>query len=303
MACRLIIPLVALFFFSFAPNAWAAEKVRLKVVSLAPSNTELIYSLGAEEHLVGVSSFCQSPKQVVGSFVNASFERLASIKPDLILLVTGQEVLANQLIKRKYKVLILPNEKIQDIASNLKKMGDIFGKANEAQKLNKDFLEQITHLKQILNEQKATKTLICVWPEPVICVGKKSFIADLVTVCGGENVLDRAGISSGYSRVSQEALLASHPQVIILPFEAKDSKIRFRLPWSRLCSVKGVSTFYLPKDKSDFLSRPSLRVIEGLYWLASRLHPKEKLRINQWLEEAKLVLFKKDIEPSKLKQG
>lgn len=284
-----------LFLFA-TTSAYALENHSVKIVSLAPSNTELLYSLGAQDSLKGISSYCKGDKPIVGSFVSASFEKLAAIKPDLILLVTGQEVLAYQLQKKNYKVLILPNEKLDDISSNLIKLGQVTGKTAEAKRLSLDFQAHIVRIKKILSKPPTTKTLICVWSEPVICVGRKSFINDLITACGGINVL--SGKSWGYSRVSQETLLTSRPDVIILPFEAKGSKIRARLPWSRLCGRIGVSTHYLPQNKSDFLSRPSLHVIDGLYWLAVRLHPSEKEPINKWLDEAKLSLFKvkKDIE-------
>jgi ABC-type Fe3+-hydroxamate transport system substrate-binding protein len=231
---------------------------------------------------------------VVGSFVSASYEKLAVIKPDVILLVQGQEALAFQLKHRHYKVEILPNEKIQDISDNLKKIGRLLNLENDAIALSKRFDAQIDSLKQITKTSTPCKTLVCVWAEPIICVGKKSFINDLVTACGGTNVL--SGKDLGYSRISQETLLSSRPNLIILPNEAMGSNSIKKLPWTRLCQKKGVTTFYLPNNKADFLSRPSLQVVDGLAWLAARQHPEEKLRINQWLDATKLILFKKNIK-------
>ncbi len=273
--------------------AWSGTK-SLKIVSLAPSNTELIYSLGGQGKLYGVSSFCQVSKPVVGSFVSASYEKLAAIKPDVILLVQGQEALAFQLKHRHYNVQILPNEKIQDISDNLKKIGRLLSLENDAIILSKRFDAQIDNLKQITKTKTPCKTLVCVWAEPIICVGKKSFINDLVTACGGTNVL--SGKELGYSRISQETLLSSRPNLIIMPNEAMGSKTMEKLPWNKLCHKPGVTTFYLPKNKADFLSRPSLQVVDGLAWLAAKQHPEEKVRINQWLDTTKLILFKKNIK-------
>lgn len=271
-------------------NVWSKCS---KVVSLAPSNTELIYALGAEDKLCGISSFCQGEKPVVGSFVSASYEKLAVIKPDMILLVQGQEALAFQLQKRHYKVEILPNERVSDISNNLKKIGRLLEMEKDASELSQKFDNQISELKKITASGPLCNTLVCVWAEPIICVGKKSFINDLVTVCGGANVL--SGKDLGYARVSQETLLASRPNLIILPNEALGTRTLKKMPWVKLCQRAGVQTHFLPKNKSDFLSRPSLRVIEGLAWLALKQQPKEKLRINQWLDTAKLSLFKKNI--------
>ncbi|MBP7860857.1 ABC transporter substrate-binding protein [bacterium] len=289
--------LLCLIFFASPHKAWAEAK-NFKIVSLAPSNTELIYSLGGEDKLYGVSSFCHVSKPVVGSFISASYEKLAVIKPDVILLVQGQEALAFQLRHRHYNVEILPNEKIQDISDNLKKIGRLLDLQNDAIALSKRFDTQIDSLKQITKTSTLCKTLVCVWAEPIICVGKKSFINDLITACGGINVLSAKNL--GYSRISHETLLSSRPNLIILPNEAMGSNSIKKLPWTRLCHRPGVTTFYLPKNRADFLSRPSLQVVDGLAWLATKQHPKEKLRINQWLDATKLILFKKNI---KLKSG
>ncbi len=298
MARLRLLALFALAFCQFLSSHQcvnAQEKLPAKIVSLAPSNTELLYCLGAQDKLKGVSSYCLSDKPIVGTFISASFEKLALMKPDLILLVSGQEMLAYQLQKKNFKVLVLPNEKLDDISSNLTKLGRLTGKTEKAKILTQTFQQKISELKQILSDGSTTRTLICVWAEPVICVGKKSFINDLITVCGGNNVL--SGKSFGYTRVSQETLLTSRPDVIILPFEAAGGKTVARPPWSRICNTRGVSTYYLPQNSSDFLSRPSLNVIEGLSWLATLLHPQKKVQINHWLEEAKLALkIKKNIE-------
>lgn len=288
---RVLLVVLCVSFFS---NQIAYAK-NFKIVSLAPSNTELVYSLGGEGKLCGISSFCQGQKPVVGSFVSASYEKLAVIKPDVILLVQGQEALAFQLQKRHFKVEVLPNEKIEDISSNVKRIGRFLDMEDDAVDLSKRFEAQIVKLKQITKSSAPCKTLICVWAEPIICVGKKSFINDLVTACGGLNVL--SGKNLGYARVSHETLLASRPDLIILPNEAKGTKAMGKLPWSKICHKPQVVTDYLPKNKTDFLSRPSLRVIEGMAWLAERQHPEDKLRINQWLDAAKLSLFKKNIKP------
>ena len=278
--------------FNSSLCAWSKD---CKIVSLAPSNTELVYALGGEGKLFGISSFCQGQKPVVGSFVSASYEKLAVIKPDVILLVQGQEALAFQLQKRHYKVEVLPNEKISDISNNLKRIGRLLEMETTATSLSLIFDAQIEKLRKLTSSEKGCKTLVCVWAEPIICVGKKSFINDLITVCGGTNVL--SGKDLGYARISQETLLSCRPELIILPNEALGTKTLNKMPWLKLTKRPGVTTDFLPKNKADFLSRPSLQVIEGLAWLAIRQHPEQKLRINQWLDAAKLSLFKKNIKP------
>ena len=196
----------------------------LKLASFAPSNTELIYSLNCEDKLVGVCTECKYPKGVekkpkIGSFIAAKYEKLASIKPDIALLVSGQETLASQLLRRNYKNTVLENNKLSDISFNLKTIGKLCNKEEKAKILSSQFDKAIDDLSEILAQKKRPKVLFCIWLNPSICIGGEGFLNDVITVCGGIN--SNHSFPTSYPKLTPEKIIAAAPEVVILPFEAK----------------------------------------------------------------------------------
>lgn len=268
----------------------------LTLASFAPSNTELIYSLNAEDSLVGVSTECKFPEKAkskpkVGSFIAAKYEKLAKIKPDVALLVSGQESLASQLDRHHYRTEVLNNYKLSDIPTNLKFIGKISGKTKEASYLSEQFNRAISELKEILEVKEKPSLLFCIWLNPSICVGGEGFLNDVITICSATNAVDE--LSSSYPKLTPEKIISSNPDILILPFEAKADNQISRPPWSSLKAVKSKRVIFLPEAKSDMLSRPTLRILSGLHWLAVRLHPEESERLTKWLATHKPILNKR----------
>lgn len=259
------------------------------IVSLAPSNTELIYSLGAQDKLVGISSYCTYPpetksKPKVGSFVSINWERLATLKPDIVLLVQGQESLSFQLKKHQINSVVLNNKSLDDIQKNLLSLGKVCGKTEKAEKLSAAFQSSITKLKETLKNEPKRKVFFCVWPKPIVTVGGDSFLNDVITTCGGTNIA--ANIKSGYPKYSPEKLIASQPELLVMPYESKDTSFKTTPPWSLMKAVKENRVYHLPDREHDYLSRPTLQIFEGLYEFARRLHPTKQAELKSWFTDA-----------------
>lgn len=260
-----------------------------KIVSLAPSNTELIYSVGGETLLEGVSTYCQYPPEVkskpkVGSFISVNLEKLTQLKPDLVLLVSGQEALSIQLKKRKIPTRLLRNASLDDIAVNLEVIGQICSKQQNAKILRDKYVASLKSLSQIIADTKPTKVFFCVWPGPVITVGGNSFLNDCITKCGGANIA--ASLKAAYPRFSSERLVASNPELVILPCEANDTGLLEKTPWNLLKAIKTKRYYFLPDREHDYLSRPTLRIIDGLEWLSAKLHPEKSEKLAAWKKSA-----------------
>lgn len=265
------------------------QAVVRKIVSLAPSNTELIYSVGGEKLLEGVSTYCEYPPAVkskprVGSFVSVNLEKLTQLKPDLVLLVSGQEALSIQLQKRKVPTKLLRNSSLNDIAVNVKTIGKICSREKEASALADKYLASLASLNQILADAKPTKVFFCVWPNPVITVGGNSFLNDCITKCGGTNIA--SSLKGAYPRFGAERLVASNPELVILPYEARGTGLLKKTPWNLLQAVKTKRFHFLPDREHDYLSRPTLRIIEGLEWLSAKLHPDKAEKLAAWKKSA-----------------
>ena len=291
------------FFGAVAVTAWACtpacagpqfqqERAPLppRLVSLAPSNTEIVYAIGADKQLVGVSDVCDYPpaakaKLKVGSFVSAKVETITRLKPDAILLVSGQEALANTLTNRKLRVVLLKNEHLADISANVKELGRITGQTARAEKLCKSFDKALIQLSRIIARAKSQpRIFICVWPEPLITAGASSFIHEAVTACGGINIA--ASLPAAYPRMNVERLVTGRPEILVMAPQARQQDFWQRAPWSSTPAARNKQIFFLPEADKDPLSRPTLRIIEGLYWLSTILHPELKPELTAWKQSA-----------------
>lgn len=266
-------------------------------VSFAPSNTELVYAIGAEDSLTGTSTNCKFPKAAlqkprIGSFTSANFEKLARLKPDMALLVSGQEGLASQLDKHNFQAMVLPNTKLSDIASNMEKIGRLSHKEAKAEELSKEFQNAIAQFKAILVDTKRPVILFSVWINPTICIGGASFLDDVITTCGARN--STASFKSSYPKLTAEKVIESHPDIVVLPYEAQDEKMLSRPPWSSLKAVKSNRVIFLPDERNDHLSRPTMRILNGLHWLGSAIHPEKKDAIDQWLKSNNHLILNRD---------
>ncbi len=259
---------------------------RPRLVSLAPSNTELIYSLNAGDQLVGVSDVCDFPpeakkKEKVGSFNSVKLEKLAKLHPDKILLITGQEALANTLTKHHLPIAVLENSSIEQIPQNLEILGKITGKNAEATKLKDTFSKSLSELKNIMAKSKTKpRVLICVWPQPLMTAGKDSFMDQCITACGGVNCT--GDLPQPYPRINPERLLTAKPDIILVPNEVRNEKFWLNAPWKYMTAVKQNKLYVLPQHETDCLYRPTLRIRDALYWLASTIHPEYKIEIDRW---------------------
>jgi ABC-type Fe3+-hydroxamate transport system substrate-binding protein len=261
-----------------------AEKVTKRsnsYASLAPSNTELIYALQAGDKLQAVCDQCDYPpaakqKAQIGTFASVDLEQLAQIKPDVVFLVDGQEAVADKIARQESlhcRPVVLHNKDTNDISRNLNTIAAYTGHEDAAEPLSNQLLSEIQSIRKATAVKPATKVFFCVWPEPLVTVGRNSYLNDAITVCGGSNIA--ADIFQAYPQYNAEQLLAAQPEVIILPHEAlgRFSMNMKKSPWTSLKAVANRRVYYLPARDCDRLSRPTLRIVSGLYWLAERLHP------------------------------
>lgn len=280
---------------SSEPSAASSSAASHSFVSFAPSNTELIYAIDAQDDLKGVSSFCDYPPEVkakekVGTFVSANFERLARLQAQSALLVSGQDGLASQLKQHNVHVDVLRNFKVSDIAQNVRRLGELTNHKESAETLADNLETQLKELHGIVAKAESRpRVFYCVWPQPLMTAGKKSFLNDVVTECGGVNIA--GDIDVEYPQYSAERLVNANPDVIVLPFEtAKQKDFLKRAPWNTLRALKENRVYVLPDTQHDHLSRPTLRIVLGISWLAKQLHPDLKDELSKWEERSKSSL-------------
>jgi iron complex transport system substrate-binding protein len=194
------------------------EKVK-RVVTLAPSLTETVMALGAGSTLVGVSSFDEAKEVAglprVGGFVNPSIERVAGLKPDLVLVQPnpGNQRAVETMAELGVPVLLLPLHSITDTREALRAVGKALGKEKEAEALVQRIESTRTRIREAAKGRKAPRVLLVYGFEPLVVAGPGSFADELLRDAGAINVA--ADTSSAYAVISLEHAVGVRPEVVV----------------------------------------------------------------------------------------
>jgi len=253
----------------------------LRIVSLAPSTTEILFALGAGEEVVGVSSFCNYPqeasrKEKVGTFSQPNIEKILSLKPDIIF-CTGleQEPVVRGLKELNLKVCVSDPSNMEGLFSSILDMGKLISKEKEAEELinkMKRGIAEITSKSKLIPEQSRPKVFIEIWNEPLMTTGKGSFIDELVTLAGGKNIA--YDTHRPFCYFSAEQVIKRNPDCIILTYmtsEIPTQAVGKRLGWQKISAVKNKRIYN--DINPDLLLRPGPRLVEGLKELHKRFYP------------------------------
>lgn len=242
-----------------------------RVVSLAPSITEIVCALGATNQLVGRSSACDYPPDVVtripvvGNFGVPSLERLLVVKPDSVLYTDLADMSLDQKLRRigLNPVRIVCN-RLDEIPAALLQVGRLVGRETQAVTQADTLKSRIAQNRAALTNVPRPRVLALICNDPLMAAGKDSFISDLVTLAGGQNVGDE--INRDYFQVSSEWVVSRDPEIILCFFMANGSPVRqviMQQPgWGRVKAIQ-LGRVYDGFD-NNLVLRPGPRVMEGL---------------------------------------
>lgn len=260
------------------PSAVDTKKAAPKrVVSLAPSVTETLFALGLNDRLVGVTTFCDYPAEArqlpqIGAFMNPSLEAIVTKRPDLVIGVIGatDPVQAREMERLGLKVALISVVGLNDILNSIKSIARLLGREEAGERLVTRIGAQIQEVKKRVGQAPLRSVLMVVGIRPLVAVGKKNFIDELITLAGGKNIAGNA--SQPWLNLPEEYVVAKAPQVIIeagMGSEREDSSKR----WGDLRSVPAVRESRIYSYPSDKILRPGPRVGEALAELAGLIHP------------------------------
>lgn len=261
--------------------SFAFEERDIKIVSLAPSTTEILFALGLDKEIVGVSSFCNYPpearkKQKIGTFSQPNIEKILSLKPDIIL-CTGLEQ-APVIVKLKQlglRVHVSDPSNIEELFDSIRKVAALTGRKKEANELIKNMkagVEYIRSKTESIPIAERPKVFIEFWNDPLMTAGRGSFIDELITLAGGINI--SRDIGRPYSYFSPEQVIKRDPDCIILAYMVnKDAAkaIRGRLGWKGITAVRKNRIYN--DINPDILLRSTPRLVRALAELHKRLYP------------------------------
>jgi iron complex transport system substrate-binding protein len=267
----------------------AGRKVALagipqRIVSLAPSNTEILFALDLSKQVVGVDSLSDYPAdakkltQVGGSGNQFNFEQIVALKPDLVLaasLTTPEAVKKLDDLKIPVAVIGTTNTTFDGVMSEITLVAQMTGKSDKAKTITDAMRQRIDAVKA---KAAAAKTKPRVYweldatdPTHPFSVGPGNFINDIITTAAGTNVFANAG--NPFPQVSAENIIAANPEVIIMSdaaYGVTTDSLTKRKGWQVIAAVKNKTV--LPID-DNLVSRPGPRVVDGLEAAAKLIHP------------------------------
>jgi iron complex transport system substrate-binding protein len=237
-----------------------------RIVSLAPSLTELLFSMGAGSQIVGVMDYSNYPPAalslpVVGRYDMLDMERIVALQPDLIVAWRSGNPRGSlqRLAELGIPVYIAEPDSLESIASHLERLGALTGQQLSAGALAAEFRLQLAELRQRFQNEESVSVFYQVWNSPMISVGGTELINDIILVCGGLNIF--AELPTG-PKVNLEDVLARNPQIIIGSGsdESAPHWLQDWRRWPQLDAVKHQQLFAIPPD---LVQRHSLRALQG----------------------------------------
>jgi len=257
-----------------------------RIVSLAPDITEILFALGLEKEIVGVSQFSDYPaaartKPKVGSYVNLSLERILGLHPDLIIGTTSgnRRDSVDKLEKAGIPVYVTNPEKFSDILRTLVNIGRITGKDAAARQLAGQMRKKAERIAFLTAGCRKPKVFVQIDSNPLVSVGRNTVYSELIAMAGGRNIADHA--PSKYPRYSMETLIKEQPEVILLSsMNGKSSRKAIRDFWNRWQDIPAVRNQRIYVVDSDLTDRFSPRIVQGLEEIAGILHP-ERMGLQQ----------------------
>jgi len=269
--------LLIFFFLTFFSAAEAGQRY----ISLAPSTTEILFALGLDKEIVGVSSYCNYPPQAktkpkAGSFSSPNMEMIIFLKPDYIF-CTGleQAPVVTQLRQLNLNVYVSDPANMEELFDSIREIGKLTGRSAEAAALIGRMQEEVKTVSskaKLTPENKKVKVFIEIWHEPLMTAAKGSIVDELITLAGGINIAHN--LPRPYCNISAEKVISLNPQCIIMAYMDKEPSLRLikqRFGWDKIEAVKSERAFN--DIDPDILLRPGPRITRGLAELYKRLYP------------------------------
>ena len=228
--------------------------------SLSPVATRIIYDLNAEDNLIGVSFSCQNlgygkDKTLIGDTFHINAERLVKLSPDYIFALESAKPKLSEILLTKTKPIYFEFSSIEDIYDGIRLIADYTGKNENAEPLIQNIKNKIDEYKT--NEPK--KILYIVQNDPLITVGNKSFINDIINKSGHYSVTSELDYS--YPAITLEYAIKSKPDIIIITFGEASTNFKKLFPNAQI--------LYLSNEQRDIVNSPNSRVYEAVKLFAT----------------------------------
>ena len=240
-----------------------------RIISLAPSITELVYELGLDSNLVGVTRFCKYPapaqkKLQVGGFLDPNYETILSLSPSIVLTLTEQQGVKEKLEMLGVKTATLNHKSVTGIRESFLSLGDLCGvRASAMMKLDQLKREEAEIINQHAVIDKVEKRVMLVVGRSgsggVFLSGTDGYYSEILKILGAKNVIETA--TQSLPTVSSEGIIALDPDIIIeiVPPYDEIRPINYEKEWEKLHLVRAVRNNQVYIVSDDFASVPGPR--------------------------------------------
>jgi iron complex transport system substrate-binding protein len=243
-----------------------------RIISLMPSITESLFYIGAGPQIIGATKYCNYPEAAkkiprIGD-LNLNYERILSLNPDLIL---GDPVLISKSLEKlrgmNLKVVAIRTQKVSEIMTTLRVLGNITGHSREANEAARKMEESVAQIVNRTSRLARPRVFLEVWDKPLMTVGGDAFLGELIAMAGGQNIAQ--DVTRAWAQISEEVVIHGDPEVLLLLTGNKDAYAE-RPEWKQVSAIRKGRVYELDRD---LYSQPSPRLVLALQQLAQLIHP------------------------------
>jgi len=260
-------------------NSGVGDDVDLRIVSLMPSNTEILFDLGLEEAVVGVTDYCNYPPELekaveegriqrLGDSFNLNEELLVSLEPDLVLFGFGSDAVERLTGLGINSEVIYPAS-LEETYASIRRIGELTGRQSEAEKLAADMEAAVDAVKakaEAVPDNEKPRVLMLLDLDNLYVAGAGTLENELIAAAGGINVAE----AESYAQINEEALIAYNPDIILCSFPYRDRILSEKEAWKGIAAVQNDAVFDID---GDLINRPTPRLVQGLEQLYGIFYP------------------------------
>lgn len=240
-----------------------------RIVSLSPSNTEILFALGIGERVKGVTSYCDYPEEAkkieqVGTFDGPNLELIIKSQPDVVLSGYIQKEAVKALEDMGIPVIVTEAESFESIYESISIIGKVTGTYSKAQEIITEMKNRIREIEEKTRNKKKPSVFYVVWNDPLTTAGSKTFINDVIKTAGAINVGEK---TEGWANYSAEQLIKDNPDMIVAALHSTDEgmtkeDLSKNQIFRRLKCVKQGKVYVMSDD--NLISRPGPRIVMAI---------------------------------------
>lgn len=250
-----------------------------RIISLAPSVTEILFALGLNEEIAAVTNYCDYPKAVlnkprIGGFINPSIEKIVSLKPDLIITTRdgNRWETIHRLSDLGFSVYLIDPMSFYGVTKTIYHVGGMVGREEESKKIVVNMISKKEEIAARTKSLPKPKVFFQIGYAPIITVGRETLADDLIRLAGGKSISENELIS--YPLYSIETILSKAPEVIMISsMDRNKDYMNLVEKWRNWKSIPAVRMNTIHVIDSNLVDRPTPRIVEGLEALAKMIHP------------------------------